>query len=348
MSLIDLMNKENIEKNNRNVILITGGAGYIGTVLIPILLNQGYKVRLFDNFMFGLKPLACFINHPNLEIVIGDIRKNEDIQKIKFDDVDSVVHLAAIVGDPACAVQGDVAVETNFIATTRIINLCKTHKINKFVFVSSCSVYGAKENEILNENSELNPLSLYAETKIDSEKQILALLDQIPAPVILRFGTIYGLSPRARFDLVVNFFTKKAIKDKNIKIFGGNQWRPFIHVYDISKAIELVLKAPVEKVKKQIFNVGDNNENYQMRQIGEIIREIFPETNVEVIEEVKDKRSYNVSFDKIRDVLNFKASKTIKDGILEIKEAIENGTIKDPDDPIYYNYHVPKEVGTGK
>ncbi len=326
-------------KNEDKLVLVTGGGGYLGSVLIGDLLNQGYKVRLFDNFMYGLDSIANFINHPNLEVIIGDIRKNEDLKKAVSNDVDSVVHLAAIVGDPACAIQADVAVETNFISAIRLARMCRDNGISRFIFASTCSVYGASETDILDEDSNLNPISLYAETKIDAEKDILVLLDKQPAPTILRFGTLYGLSPRMRFDLVINYFTKKALKDKELKIFGGEQWRPFLHVSDAAKAIQLVLESPIEKINREIFNVGSTIENYQMKEISEIIKTCIPDVIINHIKEIKDKRSYRVSFDKIERTLGFNTSMTVRDGILEIKEAIESGKIANPDDPKYYNYH---------
>lgn len=327
------------EENESQLILVTGGAGYVGTVLIGNLLNQGYKVRLLDNFMYGLDSIADFINHPNLEVIIGDIRKNEDLKKAVTEDVNSIVHLAAIVGDPACAVQADVAVEINFISTIRLARMCRDNGINRFIFASTCSVYGASDTEVLDESSNLNPISLYAETKIDAENEILALLDEQPAPTILRFGTLYGLSPRMRFDLVINYFAKKALEDKELKIFGGDQWRPFVNVSDVAKAIQLILESPINKINREIFNIGATNENYQMKDIGDIIKTCVPDVTVNLIEEVKDKRSYNVSFEKIKRSLGFNASKTVRAGMLEMKDAIESGKIANPDDPKYYNYH---------
>ena len=290
-------------------VLVTGGGGYIGSVLVRMLLENDYRVRVLDKFTFGIEPIAEIINHPNMEVIIGDIRKIDDLKK-GVKGVDYIVHLAAIVGDPACSVQGDVAVETNFLSTIRLARLARDNEIKKFIFASTCSVYGASGDKIIDENSPTNPVSLYAETKIDAEKELLALLDKKPSLTILRFGTAYGLSPRMRFDLVINSLTKKALQDKEIKIFGGEQWRPFVHIYDISRAIKMILEADNNIVNGEIFNVGATKENYRMREIGNIIRLLYP-------------------FQKIEKTLGFKNEKTVKDGVIEIKDAIENGIIED-------------------
>jgi len=322
---------------NKEKILITGGGGYIGSILTSKLLENDYKIRIFDKFTFGLEPLVQVINNPNLEVMMGDIRNIDDLKK-SIRDVDYIVHLAAIVGDPACSVQGDVAVETNFLSTIRLARLARENKIKKFIFASTCSVYGASGNNIIDETSTTNPVSLYAETKLDAEKELLTLLDNGPSLTILRFGTAYGLSPRMRLDLVVNSLTKKAFLDKEIKIFGGTQWRPFVHIKDISNAIYLIVEANIEKVKGEIFNVGSTNENYQMEDLGKTIKECIPDTRVIKVKEITDNRSYRVSFKKIKSVLYFSNNMNIKKGVDEIKKALANGSIKNPSNPIYYNH----------
>ena len=318
-------------------VLITGGGGYIGSVLTRKLLNSNYRVRILDRFNFGIEPIADILNHPDLEVIIGDIRKIDDLKRA-IKNVDHIVHLAAIVGDPACSIQADVAVETNFLSTIRLARLARENGIKKFIFSSTCSVYGSAEEDIVDENSTTNPVSLYAETKLDAEKQLLTLLEDQPSLTILRFGTAYGLSPRMRFDLVINYFVKKALADKEIKIFGGEQWRPFVHIEDISRAIEIILNTEEEIVKGEIFNVGSTNENYKMKTIGDIIKEVIPDISIEIVKQIQDRRSYKVSFKKIEETLKFKNKKIVKDGFVEIKEAIENKKIISPDDPIYYNH----------
>jgi len=318
-------------------VLVTGGAGYIGSILTRNLLKSGYTVRLMDKFNFGLESVKDITAEKNLELIIGDIRKTSDVQKA-LEGVDSVVHLAAIVGDPACSVQADVAVETNYLATLNLARTARENRVKKFIFTSTCSVYGASDSEMLDENSGLNPMSLYAETKIDAENGLRSLENERFKPTILRLGTIYGLSYRMRFDLVINYLTKKILFENKGMIFGGEQWRPFIHVRDVSKGIQMILEAADEKVLGETFNLGVTKENYQMNNIGIIFQEVFPKADIQLVREVRDKRSYRINFEKIRNNIGFKGTNDVKSGILEIKKAIENGDIKNPDDKIYYNY----------
>lgn len=328
------MKKSNQDKR----ILVTGGAGYIGSILVNRLLADGYKVIILDKLMFGVEPLKNFLKHPNpnLAIIVGDIQNEDDVLRA-IENADAVVHLAAIVGDPACAADSELAVNVNFNATVRLADLCKKSKIRRFVFASTCSVYGLGITDILTEDAEVNPVSLYAETRLYGERGILSLADKTFSPVLLRLGTIFGLSPRMRFDIIVNYLTQKACKEKKISIFGGDQWRPLLHVEDAARAFQLAMESPLEKIEKQIFNVG--LANYRIKEIGEIIKNNVPGAEVQVLEKFEDKRSYNVSFEKIESILNYKAEKTIETGIKEISAALENGTIQDPTAKIYYNHY---------
>ena len=319
-------------------ILVTGGAGYIGTVLVDRLLKSGYKVIVLDNLMFGVDPLKKFLQNPNpnLAIIIGDIQHEDDVNRA-LDDVDTVIHLAAIVGDPACAADTDLAVNVNFNATVRLADMCKKRKIRRFVFASTCSVYGVGKDEVLTEDSEVNPVSLYAETRLYGERGILSLADRNFSPVLLRLGTMFGLSPRMRFDIIVNYLTQKALKDKKISIFGGDQWRPLLHVTDAAKAFQLVMESPIEKVDRQIFNVGI--ANLKIKDIGKVVQNCLPKTDMEIVEKIGDKRSYNVSFEKIEQILNYKAEINLERGIKEISDSIKNGVIKDPSEKKYYNHY---------
>lgn len=321
-------------------ILITGGAGYIGSLLVRDLLNSGYTVRIFDKFWFGRNPMKDVGDHPNLDILVGDITNLEDLSKA-VEGADAVIHLAAIVGDPACAIcDPDGIFETNFVAPVRLAALAREHNAKRFIFASTCSVYGVNEIGIVSETSIPSPITIYGRTKFEAENQILLLAsDQLPL-CILRLGTVYGISTRMRFDLVINYITMKAVIERKITILGGNQWRPFIHVRDVARAFQAALEAPIDKIKGEIFNVGSNAENYQMKDVGELIEGLIPDLEVIHAYEIKDKRSYRVSFDKIYDVLGFTTTKQVKDGILEIKEAIETKIIVNPDDPIYYNHRV--------
>lgn len=315
-------------------VLVTGGAGFIGSILIRKLLEAGHEVRIMDILNFGFDPIRDIMPNKNLELYPGDIRKPEDVNR-GVEDIDAIIHLAAIVGDPACAVQADVAVETNYLSTARLALTAREKGIKKMIFASTCSVYGACD-DLLTEESELNPVSLYAETKIFAEK---ALMDQMTddfKPIILRLGTLYGLSHRPRFDLVINYLTGRLVQEKNCKIFGGEQWRPFLHVYDVARAFHFALDN-YDDMKGERFNVGGNKENYRMEEIGKIFEEIFPEATVDYVNEIKDPRSYKVSFDKI-EAKGFELTKEIRPTVRELKDKIASKEI-DPKNPNYMNYH---------
>jgi len=315
-------------------ILVTGGAGYIGSILVKELIEMNYKVRVMDMFNFGFDSLRGIVSNDNFEMIPGDIRKPEYVNKA-LDGIDAVIHLAAIVGDPACTVNADVAIETNYLSTLRIAIAARDKGINKFIFASTCSVYGASDYK-LTEDSSLNPQSLYAETKILAEKGIMDLETDEFKPVILRLGTLYGLSPRMRFDLVINYLIGKLIDEGKCKIFGGDQWRPFLHVSDAAKSFIFAL-INYSRMRGKIYNVGNNDANYQLKDIGYILKCIFPELIIEYIFEVKDNRSYNVSFERIES-LGFELHKNIKETIIEIKNYINKNKI-DFNDEKYYNYH---------
>ncbi len=320
-----------------NRILVTGGAGYIGSHLVRNLLDEGHSVKIMDVFNFGLESVKEISGGDNFTLLVGDIRDENDIEKA-ISGVDAVVHLAAIVGDPACAVQADVAVSTNYQATLKLAEAAKKQGVEHFVFASTCSVYGASDSEILTEESKLNPVSLYAETKIDTEKGLQKISDKSFQPTILRLGTIYGLSPRMRFDLVVNYLTKKIMAEGTGMVFGGGQWRPFVHVRDIARGIQLVIESPIKKVGGKTFNLGITKENYQMKDLVPIYKKVFPNADIQLVEEVQDQRSYRISFEKIEKTLGFKGTSTIPTGIKELRKAIESGSLGDLNDSRYYNY----------
>ncbi len=323
-------------KNKEKRILVTGGAGYIGSILVQFLLQAGYKVVILDKLMHGVDPLINFLKNPppNLSIIIGDIQNKDDVQR-SLENIHAVIHLAAIVGDPACAADSELAVNVNFNATVRLADMCKKRKIKRFIFASTCSVYGSGRQNILTEDSEVNPISLYAETRLYGERGILSLADNNFAPALLRLGTLFGLSPRMRFDIIVNYLTQKAIRKEKISIFGGEQWRPLLHVSDAARAFQIAMESPLEKVNKQIFNTG--LINLQVKDIATILKKNIPAAKIQILNKFEDQRSYNVSFEKIQKTLNFKAKKTIDIGIKEIVKALQKGIIKDPTDKIYYN-----------
>ncbi len=232
-------------------ILVIGGAGYIGSALLPLLLEREYEVRLLDLLLYGIEPIEEHINHPKLELLQEDFRSIDKVVEA-MRGVDAVIHLGGIVGDPACALDEKLTIDINIMATRMIAEVAKGSGVRTFIFASTCSVYGAND-QMLDEKSELNPVSLYARSKIASERVLLNMADENFSPVILRLSTIYGLSGRTRFDLVVNLLTAKAFVDGEITIYGGNQWRPFLHVEDAAKAISTVIDAPIGMVRSEIF-----------------------------------------------------------------------------------------------
>lgn len=323
-------------------ILVVGGAGYIGTILISKLLARGCSVRLLDSLMYGDEAIRPLLSHSNLEFVKGDCRNIQDVVRA-MNNVSSIIHLAAIVGDPACAAEDANALQINYAATRMMLEIAKGNGIQRFIFASSCSVYGASD-DLMDEKSLTEPISLYAETKLNSERVLLQSKCSTFHPSVLRFATVFGLAPRPRFDLVVNLLTAKAIQDGVITIFNGDQWRPFIHVDDVAEAILLTLFAPLEAVSGEILNVGDDRLNFTLRQVSEKICTQLPGTRVEQVEN-NDRRNYRVSFRKVHDCLGFRARNSIEDGIAEIKRAYDIGLIRNYHQPFYNNLTYLKERG---
>jgi nucleoside-diphosphate-sugar epimerase len=327
----------------RGYVLVVGGAGYIGSLLVECLLQKGHQVRVLDALLYGDEALRSFHAQPGFELMVGDCRNIQDVVRA-VQGVESIVHLAAIVGDPACDHDSQSALEINYAATRMLIEIAKGHGVRRLIFASSCSVYGATDLE-MNENSAIQPISLYGQTKVDSERALLAAKNDTFHPTILRYATVFGLSYRPRFDLVVNLLTAKARQQGVITIFNGEQWRPFIHVRDLVDATVRVLEAPVRVVSGEIFNVGDSRLNHTLTQVGETIREVFPETRVQNVEN-PDRRNYRVSFDKLRGRLGFRARHTLREGILELKKAFDEGVIEDHTDLRYHNERFLKAAGS--
>lgn len=323
-------------------ILVTGGAGYAGSHLVRLLLQQDYNVVVLDNLLFGGESLLGILHYPNFKFVRGDISNTNSVKAV-FDDYsfDMVVNLAAIVGDPACAKQPELARRVNWDSALNLIEQSIKTKVKKFVFASTCSNYGkmANPNGYVDEDSQLMPVSLYAELKVKCENVLLKEIKRIDGfcPTSLRFSTVYGMSPRMRFDLTVNEFTKELVLGRNLEIFGEQFWRPYVHVFDFARAVKLILESPAEKVAYNVFNVGDTNENYQKQMIVENIKKFIPTASVSYVHKNEDPRDYRVSFEKIKKELGFKVMKRLPDGVSEIKYCIENKLILNPDDQKYKN-----------
>lgn len=312
--------------HSESPVLVVGGAGYIGSMLVAELLRAGRKVRVLDSLLYGDGALRDILQDPGLELIAGDCRNLQTAIRA-VSGVDSIVHLAAIVGDPACEQDRQTALETNYAATRMLVEVAKGHGVSRFLFASSCSVYGASE-DVMTESSPTYPVSLYGQTKIDSEKALLDACDQVFRPTILRLATVFGLSPRPRFDLVVNLLAAKASVGHPITIFNGNQWRPFIHVSDVVRGFIMALNAPIEKVGGEVFNLGDNKLNHTLADVALTISKLFPDAIVETAT-TTDRRNYRVCFDKIRTRIGFECTKTLVYGASEIQAAFASGPILD-------------------
>ncbi len=318
----------------RNLLLI-GGAGYIGSGLLPRLLERGYNVRLLDGFIYGDEPIAGCFGHPKLEIVKADFRNVHDVV-YAMRGIHSVIHLGAIVGDPACLLDEDLTVEVNLLATRTIAEVAKANGVRRLIFASTCSVYGASD-ALLDERSVLNPVSLYARSKIACERVLLGLRDRNFSPIILRFGTVYGLSGRTRFDLVVNLLAAKAVAEGKITVIGREQWRPFVHVHDAGRAALAALEARDEQLADNVFNVGSDEQNYTLGDVGELIQHMVPSAELIYLEPDGDRRNYRVNFSRIRHTLNFAPEWSLEDGVQQVVDCIRSGKVIDYRNPKYSN-----------
>jgi nucleoside-diphosphate-sugar epimerase len=319
-------------------VLVVGGAGYVGGCLIPKLLDRGYRVTVFDALVYGDEAIERFYDHPEFDVVKGDLRDLESVVRA-LRHADAVVHLGALVGDPACALDEKITLEINLDATRTLALAARGMQLRRMVFASTCSVYGASE-AVLDEDSLLDPVSVYARSKMESERLLLDLADEAFAPVVLRFGTFYGLSPRPRFDLVVNMLTAKAVVEGEITVFGGRQWRPFLHVEDGADVLIACLEASADTVSGQVFNIGSDEQNYTLGQIADQIAALVPGAAVVNLPAAEVEANYRVSFAKMRDRLGFQPRHSLADGIREIKRAIEYGVVSDYHDDRYSNLKV--------
>ena len=323
-------------------ILVTGGAGYVGSGLLSELLNKGYFVTCVDNLMFGGESLLDIWHNKNFTFINCDINRHEELDKIfSKNNFDAVIHLAAIVGDPACKLNSDLAIKTNWESSKWLIDRSKNKGVSRFIFASTCSNYGKMDDPeaYVDENSKLAPVSLYAELKVKFEKYMLSEMKKTDgfSPTSLRFSTVYGLSRRMRFDLTVNEFTKDLALEKELVIFGEQFWRPYCHVRDFSNAFITVLNSPIEKIAYNVFNVGDTKENYTKQMLVNEIKKVLPNSKIKYVVKNDDPRDYRVNCDKIKKELGFEISMKVIDGIMEIKRAIKENLIQDSEDQKYYN-----------
>jgi len=323
-------------------VLVTGCAGYIGSVLTRQLLERGHAVRGLDALCFGGEALLGVAAHPTFEFVRADVR-DESAVRAALEGVEAVVHLAAIVGDPACAKQPELARAVNGDASRALFRLAQERPtVRRFVFASTCSNYGKMDGGgFVKEDSPLRPVSLYAELKVAFEKEVLeSRVRGDFAPTALRFSTVYGLSPRMRFDLTVNEFVRELVLGRELRVFGEQFWRPYCHVEDLARAVWLVLESEAAQVRQAVFNVGDTTENYTKKMILETVFRVLPDLDprrVQYVPQVDDPRDYRVDFAKIHGALGYRITKRLPDGVREIAAALRSGIIGEPDSPRYRN-----------
>ena len=301
-------------------ILVTGHNGFIGTLLVKLLIEKGYNVTGFDTNYFG--------GDCNFYYYKNEIKKiNKDIRKVTESDlenIDAVCHLAALSNDPLGQLNEDLTYSINYESTVTLAKLAKNVGVKKFIYASSCSLYGVAGNEALTEAAAFNPVTAYAKSKVLSEKQILQLSTKNFCTTSLRNATAYGISPKLRVDLVVNNLVGWALTTGEIKILSdGTPWRPLVHSEDIARAFVAVIETPIESVNGQAFNVGINSENYQIKDIATIISQIMPNCEVIITGEYgSDSRTYKVDFNKIRECLpNFRPKWNLVKGIEQIVES---------------------------
>ena len=325
-------------------VLITGGAGYIGSFLTSELLRANYRVTVVDSLLFGGDSLIPFLHHPNFHFVKADVtdpRSIKDSMKDNWQKPNAIVHLAAIVGFPACqAVGKQVAWRYNVEATERVFEQASDLGVERFVFSSTYSNYGlSPEGKPVTEESPLNPQSIYAETKIAAEEFLLSQKGATCAPLLFRFATLYGMSPRTRFDLIVNQFVLEAFTKRSLIIYQRGYSRSFVHIQDVVRGVIMGLEAERAKIRGEVFNLGTDHGNYSKDDIVRLVLKRMPETVVEYKDLTfgGDMRDITVSFAKIKKVLGFETILDVDDGIRGLLFALKSGIIRNPTDEKYRN-----------
>jgi nucleoside-diphosphate-sugar epimerase len=305
-------------------VLVTGAGGYIGSVLVEQLLDEGMSVIAVDRYYFGQERVRDLLHRPGLRLSIKDVR---DLGVRDLEGVDAVCDLAALSNDPSGDLDPELTMAVNFSARARLAELAKKAKVRRYVLASSCSVYGQGASAYLDESSAPRPLTVYAKANLAAEQAVLPLASRSFTVTVLRQATVFGLSRRMRFDLIVNLMTLNAVEKGKLFITGGGkQWRPLVHVADTAAAFRCVLEAPADAVNGEVFNVG--HTNMQVLNVAYTVREAIPfPIEIQVIPDDPDKRTYNVSFGKIENALGYKAERRPEDGVKEIYEALKSGQI---------------------
>lgn len=313
-------------------VLVTGGTGYVGSRVVARLLSQGHEVRVLDQMVYGGETAVALSLFPGFELQVGDIRESSALDRA-MDGVDGVIHLAAIVGEGACNVNPELARDINFSAIPTILDALRRAGSPRLIIVSTCSNYGVTDpNTVVDESGALKPLSEYARAKVVAEEA--ALNDAGAGSVtVLRLGTICGLAPRMRFDLLVNEMARDTVLDRELEIYTPQAWRPFLHIDDAAEAMEAVLLADLDKVGRQVFNVV--GENHQKTSLLEIARRRAPDLKAKIVDRAPDLRDYRVSGERIGQAIGYQPSRTVEQAFNEVADAVRDGLIRNPDWPGY-------------
>jgi len=307
-------------------VLVTGGGGYIGSVLVPRLLKEEYKVKVLDRFFFGKETLNSVLKNKNLKLIQDDIRWFDP--KI-LKNVDVVMDLAALSNDPSGELNPQKTFEINYKGRERVAKLSKKAGVKRYILASSCSIYGFRDR-MLDEKSPINPLTTYAKANRSAEIAAQKLSDNKFTTTMLRFATVFGLSPRMRFDLAVNGMVLGFFKNKQIPIMrNGKQWRPFIHVKDVAEAYVKTIQAQKDMINGEIFNVGSDDQNLQILPLAKQVAKAIGVPFKKNWYGDPDSRSYRINFKKFKNILGFKTKFDISYGAKETYSALKKGTTTD-------------------
>ena len=317
-------------------LLVTGGAGYIGAVLVPELLEEGHHVTVLDTFFYGTDPSTDPIIHERCKKVPGDIRDFALVDRVLEEGrFDAVIHLAAISNDPSSELDHEVTESVNLTAVDHLMHAAKKHGVKRFLYASSASVYGVKETEDVTEELSLEPITIYARCKCEGEKILNSLVDDSFVGVSVRSATVCGYSPRLRLDLTINLLTDQALTDHRIRVFGGTQMRPNVHVRDMTRFYRQLLTAPADKISGRAFNVSRRNAS--VMSLAEMIRdELDPSLPIDTVPS-NDPRSYHLSADRARRELGFEPEHDLVTAVRELREAYASGEIADSQSTVYRN-----------
>ncbi|MBT9140776.1 MAG: UDP-glucose 4-epimerase [Dehalococcoidia bacterium] len=324
-------------------VLVTGGAGYVGAVLVPKLLGKGYRVKVLDLYIYGEHVLDAVKDNPNLEQIKGDIRDRALLEKVMH-GCDAVIHLACISNDPSFELDPALGRSINYDAFLDLVDVSKKSDVHRFIYASTSSVYGIKEKENVTEDLPLEPLTDYSKYKALCEEVLLREREPGFVTLILRSATVCGYSPRLRLDLTVNILTNHAVNNRKITVFGGQQMRPNIHIEDVTDLYVKALEWPDEAIDGKVFNAG--YENYRIIEIAEMVRSVVGKDVEVVTTPTDDNRSYHISSEKIKRELGFVPQHTIEDAVRDLVDAFQAGKIRNPMTDIrYYNIKTMQRSG---